>query len=75
MGTFDQTDQQEKMMEKQQKLIGEIAETIRELVNGVEYEDDFYKEILDKMVIHDKDSIDVYLHLLPHRWSYAIAIP
>ncbi len=75
MGAFDQTDQQEKMMEKQQKLIGEIAETIREIVNGVEYEDNFYKEILDKMVINDKDPIDVYLNLMPHKWSYAVAIP
>ena len=62
------------MTEKQQKLIGEIAETISELVNGVEYEDDFYKEILDKMVINDKDPIDVYLNLMPHKWSYAVAI-
>ena len=73
-GAFDQTDQQENMTEKQQKLIGEIAETISELVNGVEYEDDFYKEILDKMVINDKDPIDVYLNLMPHKWSYAVAI-
>ena len=41
--------------------------------HGVEYEDDFYKEILDKMVVNDKDHIDVYLNLLPLKWSYTVA--
>lgn len=45
---------------------------INELVNGVEYEDDFCKEILDKMVVNDKDHIDVYLKLLPFKWSYRV---
>ena len=31
---------------------------------GVEYDDEFYKHILDKMVVNDKDNIDVYLNLL-----------
>lgn len=31
----------------------------------------FYKEILDQMVVYDKDHIDVYLRQLPFRWSYA----
>ena len=61
------------MTDKQQKLIGEIAVTMSELVNGVEYEDDFYKEILDKMVVNDKEHIDVYLNLLPLKWSYTDA--
>ena len=46
---------------------------MNELINGVEYEDDFYKEILDKMVVNDKDHIDVYLNLLPLKWSYTVA--
>ncbi len=51
----------------------EISEAINEIVGGVEYEDDFYKQLLDKMVVIDKDNIDVYLNLLPIKWSYTVA--
>ena len=39
----------------------------------MEYDDEFYKHILDKMVVNDKDNIDVYLNLLPMKWSYTVA--
>ena len=51
----------------------EISEAINEIVGGVEYEDEFYKQLLDKMVVIDKDNIDVYLNLLPIKWSYTVA--
>ena len=70
---IDSIDKQREMIEKQQELVAEITEAMNELVNGVEYEDDFYKEILDKMVVNDKDHIDVYLNLLPLKWSYTVA--
>lgn len=66
-------DRQGKQTEGQQELEKEITEAINELVNGVEYEDVFYKEILDKMVVNDKGHIDVYLNLLPFKWSYTAA--
>ncbi len=69
-GAFDRIDKQREMIEKQQELAAEITEAVNELINGVEYEDDFYKEILDKMVVNDKGHIDVYLNLLPVKWSY-----
>lgn len=72
-GAFDRIDKQREMIEKQQELVAEITEAMNELINGVEYEDDFYKEILDKMVVNDKDHIDVYLNLLPLKWSYTAA--
>lgn len=55
------------------QLLKEIEAAIREMAGGVEYEDDFYQHILDKMVVMDKDTIDVYLNLLPMKWSYAEA--
>ena len=70
---IDNIDKQREMIEKQQELVAEITEAMNELINGVEYEDDFYKEILDKMVVNDKDHIDVYLNLLPLKWSYTVA--
>ena len=70
---IDSIDKQREMIEKQQELVAEITDAMNELINGVEYEDDFYKEILDKMVVNDKDHIDVYLNLLPLKWSYTVA--
>ena len=67
---IDNIDKQRELIEQHHELITEITEVINELVNGVEYDDDFYKELLDKMVVIDKDNIDVYLNLLPIKWSY-----
>lgn len=48
----------------------EIEETIREIVGGVEQEDEFYKGILDRIVVNDRDNVDIYLKLLPFKWSF-----
>ena len=61
------------MIKQQQQLLKEIEDAIKEIVSGVECEDEFYKHILDKMVVQDKDNIDVYLNLLPIKWSYTVA--
>ena len=66
-------DKQQAMTRQQQELVQEIRDAINEIVCGVEYDDEFYKHILDKMVVNDKDNIDVYLHLLPMKWSYTVA--
>ena len=70
---IESVDKQRKMIEQQQQLLKEIEDAIKEIVSGVEYEDEFYKHILDKMVVQDKDNIDVYLNLLPMKWSYTVA--
>lgn len=70
---IDSIGKQHTMIKKQQELIREIRDAINEIVNGVEYDDEFYKHILDKMVIVDRDNIDVYLNLLPMKWSYTVA--
>ena len=61
------------MIKQQQELVQEIRTAINEIVGGIEYEDEFYRHILDKMVVIDKDNIDVYLNLLPLKWSYTVA--
>ena len=70
---IESVDKQREMIEQQQQLLKEIEDAIKEIVGGVEYEDEFYKHILDKMVVQDKDNIDVYLNLLPMKWSYTVA--
>ena len=51
----------------------DIKKAIDELISGVEYEDEFYTQLLDKMVVNDRENIDVYLNLLPLKWSYTAA--
>ena len=70
---IDSMDKQQAVSCRRQQPIEEIEAAIKELVGGVEYEDDFYKHILDKMVVKDKDTIDVYLKFLPMKWSYTAA--
>ena len=70
---IDSMDKQQAMIKHQQELIAEIAGAINEIVGGMEYEDAFYEQLLDKMVVIDKDNIDVYLNLLPMKWSYTVA--
>ena len=66
-------EQQQTMILKQQELTADIKNAIDELINGIQYEDEYYTQILDKMVINDKNHIDVYLKMLPHKWSFTVA--
>ena len=58
--------QKEDVFEEIKRVIGELAE-------GVEYEDAFYGKILNKMVIVDKQTIDVYLNILPEKWRFRVS--
>lgn len=66
-------EQQQTMILKQQELMDDIKNAIDELINGIQYEDEYYAQILDRMVVGDKDHIDVYLKMLPHKWSFTVA--
>lgn len=70
---IDSVDRQRSMAMQEQTLMDEIKTAVNEVIDGVEYEDAFYKQILDRMVINSHESIDVYLKLLPFKWSYIIA--
>lgn len=56
--------------DRQSKKIAEIKNMVDKLISGVEYEEIFYALLLDKMVIYDDKHIDVYLNLLPYKWSF-----
>ena len=68
--TISGIDQQHLLADQQESVMKEITAAIHEIVSGVEYEDAFYSQILEKMVVQSKD---VYLNLLPIKWSYAVA--
>lgn len=66
-------ERQEDIIEKQQERMEDIKKVIDELIDGIKYEDEFYAQILDKMVVNDRNNIDVYLNLFPMKWSYTAA--
>lgn len=66
-------EKQQEMIDKQRELLDDIKKAIEELIGGVQYEDEYYTQLLDKMVVNDKNHIDVYLNMLPLRWQFAIA--
>lgn len=63
----------ESINDMQHELISDIRKSVEELVNGVQYENEFYAHLLDKMIINDRDHIDIYLNMLPHKWSYTVS--
>jgi len=66
-------EKQQVVIAKQKELMEDIKNAVDELIEGIEYEDEFYTQLLDKMVINDRENIDVYLNLLPLKWSYTVA--
>lgn len=71
--TISGIDQQHLLADQQESVMKEITAAIHEIVSSVEYEDAFYSQILERMVVQSKDTVDVYLNLLPIKWSYAVA--
>ena len=71
--TMEGIEQQQAMILKQQELMEDIKNATLELINGIQYEDKYYTQILDKMVVGDKNHIDIYLKMLPHKWSFTVA--
>jgi len=61
---------QQEVNEKKNAILKGIGDAIGEIVNGLHYDDAFYREILDRMVVHDREHIDVYLKCLPQKLSF-----
>ncbi len=66
-------EKQDTIIKRQNELILDITTAVNEIVEGMTFEEEFYRNLLDRMVVHDKNHIDVYLNLLPHKWSYTVA--
>lgn len=63
----------DKIQKNQAEMISDIEKMIDDILNGTQYDDHFYREILDKMVIVNKENIDVYLKLIPDKWSFVLS--
>ena len=65
--------QQGKAVNQKDEMLKEIFAAVDEIAAGLAYDDEFYRNILDRMVVHDRNHIDVSLNFLPHKWSYALS--
>jgi len=70
---IDGVKSQHTIRNEQGALFNDIERALGEMVDGVSYDDGFYREILDKIYVNDKDHIDVCLNMLPFRWRYEVA--
>ena len=55
------------------EILEDIAATVRALALGEMQDDTFYRNIVDKIVVHKREHMDVYLNQLPHKWSFAMS--
>ena len=53
-------------------LIADIEKFLWELAEGVEREEEFYRGILDKMMIVDRETVDVCLKVLPEKVRFRV---
>lgn len=58
-------------VEKEQ-LLKSVADKIRGIACGDVWDDTFYRKILDKIVVHKNNVIDIHLQLISERWSYLV---
>lgn len=72
-------DKRDVMTKRQDELMLDITDAIHDIVNGTVLDEVFCRNLIDHMVVHDKNHIDVYLQSLSHKWSYtssgAAAVP
>ena len=61
------------VIKQQAALIADITTAVGEIVEGMSSDEEFIRSLLNCMVVNDKDHIDVYLNLLPYKWSYTVA--
>jgi len=66
-------EKQDTIIRQKAELITDITAAVSEIIDGMTFEEEFYRGLLERMVVHSKDHIDVYLNLLPHKWSYVVA--
>lgn len=52
-------------------LLSQISSVIEDITLNGEWDDTFYRHILDQMVVYEDDRLDIRLNLLPAKWRFA----
>lgn len=72
LSLIDGIDQQKILHEHESAVLDDVERTVNDILNGVENDDEFQKHILDRIVVHDRDHFDIFLKLLPMKWSASL---
>ena len=67
-----ETQKQKEITANQEEMMADIAATIQALALGEQQDDTFYRNIVEKIVVHSREHIEIYLNLLPYKWSYML---
>ena len=63
--------QQQEFSQSKDVLLSEINSTLKQLSYGSEWNDTFYRHILDEIVISDENQVEVQLSFLPEKCRFA----
>ncbi len=59
------------LWENQGKLMADISASLKSLTSGEQWDDIFYRHILDKIMVYNEKRIDISLSLMPVKWRFA----
>ena len=68
---IDGTDRRKALGNRRDVVSDDAEKAIGEIIGGVECDGEFYRHILDRIVVHNRDHFDVYLKSLPYKWSFS----
>lgn len=64
---------QKELADNQEEMLKDIAATIRALTLGEQQDDNFYRNIVEKIVVYSREHVEIYLNLLPYKWAYTLS--
>lgn len=53
-----------------QQMLDDIMAFIRSVTLGIKQDDTFYRNLVEKIVVHDRQHIDIFLNFLPMKWQH-----
>lgn len=63
--------QQSALRENKDALLSQVSSTLEGIALQGEWDDTFYRHILDKMVVYEENRLDIRLSLFPAKWRFA----
>lgn len=64
--------EKQKMIRVKEKKISEIKNFVSNISCGAEWDDTFYRNLVDKIVVYNGRKMDIHLKLIPGRWQAQI---
>ncbi len=66
------TVKQAELHKSQENMLQDINKSIQGMINGEILDEIFYRNILNKIIIYDRQHIEIYLNHIPSKWSLLI---